>query len=95
MAEDILVASAHDHSVKEHCGLMTIWICVSEGFAITMVWSKFLKEIDSSIQAESLSKQEVQNHIKKQLNGKKFLLVLDDFWQKVRSWKVGGTNPSI
>ncbi|KAK9090384.1 hypothetical protein Sjap_023561 [Stephania japonica] len=72
----------NDAIVKEHFGSTMIWVCVSEDFAITTIWLKILKEIDSSTQSESMSKQELQKKLEKELSGKKFLVVLDDFWQK-------------
>ncbi|KAK9081283.1 hypothetical protein Syun_030646 [Stephania yunnanensis] len=73
----------NDATVKEHFGSMMIWVCVSEDFAVKTIWFKILKEIDSSCtQSESLSKQELQKKLEKELGGKKFLVVLDDCWQK-------------
>ncbi|KAK9081349.1 hypothetical protein Syun_031128 [Stephania yunnanensis] len=71
----------NDATVKKHFGSMMIWVCVSEHFAITTIWFKILKEIDSS-SAPSSSKQELQRKLEKELSGKKFLVVLDDCWHK-------------
>ncbi|KAK9081816.1 hypothetical protein Syun_031032 [Stephania yunnanensis] len=73
----------NDATVKEHFGSMMIWVCVSEDFAVKKIWFKIVKEIDSSCtQSESLSKQELQKKLEKELGGKKFLVVLDDCWHK-------------
>ncbi|KAK9081183.1 hypothetical protein Syun_030546 [Stephania yunnanensis] len=79
----------NDLRVKEHFGSMMIWVCVSEDFAITTIWFKILKEIDSSsAQSESSSKQELQKKLEKELRGKKFLVVLDDCWHKdLHKWE--------
>ncbi|KAK9081194.1 hypothetical protein Syun_030557 [Stephania yunnanensis] len=79
----------NDATVKKHFGSMMIWVCVSEDFAVTTIWFKILKEIDSSsTQSESSSKQELQKKLEKELIGKKFLAVLDDCWHKdVDKWE--------
>ncbi|KAK9159941.1 hypothetical protein Syun_006282 [Stephania yunnanensis] len=78
-----------DATVKEHFGSMMIWVCVSEDFAVTTIWFKILKEIDSSsAQSESSSKQELQKKLEKELSGKKLLVVLDDCWHKdLHKWE--------
>ncbi|KAK9081342.1 hypothetical protein Syun_031121 [Stephania yunnanensis] len=79
----------NDATVKKHFGSMMIWVCVSEDFAITTIWFKILKEIDSCFtQSESSSKQELQKKLEKELSGKKFLVVLDDCWHKdLHKWE--------
>ncbi|KAK9169945.1 hypothetical protein Syun_002085 [Stephania yunnanensis] len=79
----------NDATVKKHFGSMVIWVCVSEGFAISTIWFRILKEIDSCFtQSESSSKQELQKKLEKELSGKKFLVVLDDCWHKdLHKWE--------
>ncbi|KAK9138093.1 hypothetical protein Sjap_008687 [Stephania japonica] len=74
----------NDSRVVQQFGSMRIWICLSEDFAIKTVWLKILRQLNSSsyLVSESSSMQELQNHLEKELNGNKFMLVLDDVWQK-------------
>ncbi|XP_049362306.1 putative disease resistance protein RGA1 [Solanum verrucosum] len=91
----------HDPRVTDHFH-PKIWICVSEDFDE----KRLIKAIVESIEGTSLSDMDLdplQKKLQKLLNGKRYLLVLDDVWNEdQQKWdnlravlKVGATGASI
>ncbi|KAG6629624.1 hypothetical protein CIPAW_14G097500 [Carya illinoinensis] len=92
-----------DKDVREHFNLIT-WVCVSEEFEPCRVTKTILDAVTSSttniedlnqlqLQLKDTSKIEdlnqLQLQLKEKLNGKKFLFVLDDVWNKnYNDWEI-------
>ncbi|XP_057513356.1 putative disease resistance RPP13-like protein 1 [Actinidia eriantha] len=72
-----------DKTVEKHFDIK-VWVCVSDNFNIMRVTRAILESIASPTcdlkNLKSLNKVQVQ--LKKDLAGKKFLIVLDDVWNK-------------
>ncbi|KAI8570623.1 hypothetical protein RHMOL_Rhmol01G0050100 [Rhododendron molle] len=73
----------NDEMVDEHFE-MKAWICVSEVFDIVGV-TKAILEFVTKRTCEFKALAQVQDELKKALAGKKFLIVLDDVWNKNHS----------
>ncbi|KAK2975724.1 hypothetical protein RJ640_010783 [Escallonia rubra] len=72
----------NDERLKEHFELR-IWVCASEGFSM----KKLLGEIIIAVTNEpcdDLNMDHLQAHLRGTLEGKRFLLVLDDMWNDDR-----------
>ena len=69
----------NDETVQEHFQ-QKAWICVSEEFSLLKITKSILQTIGSDTQGESLDL--LQQNLKKCLVDQKFLLVLDDVWEK-------------
>ncbi|PON42357.1 NB-ARC domain, LRR domain containing protein [Trema orientale] len=72
-----------DAIVVKHFDLK-VWACVSEDFSM----SSLVKKIISSESRASLGDfemDELQRKLRKEINGKKYLIVLDDVWNEDRS----------
>ena len=69
----------NDEPVQEHFQ-QKAWICVSEEFSLLKITKSILQTIGSDTQGESLDL--LQQNLKKCLVDQKFLLVLDDVWEK-------------
>ncbi|KAJ6934554.1 disease resistance RPP13-like protein 1 [Populus alba x Populus x berolinensis] len=75
-----LAQLVYNHSeVQERFGLKA-WVCVSEDFSILKLTKAILEEVGSKPDSESLNI--LQTKLKERLQGKKFLLVLDDVWNE-------------
>nr|XP_048335992.1 putative disease resistance RPP13-like protein 1 [Ziziphus jujuba var. spinosa] len=74
---------AHDHRVEKHFKLKS-WVCVSEEFDICEVKKTILCSITNSHYHfyDSTNLDMLQSMLKERLMGKKFLIVLDDVWNK-------------
>ncbi|XP_058181276.1 putative disease resistance RPP13-like protein 1 [Rhododendron vialii] len=70
----------NDEMVDEHFE-MKAWVCVSEVFDIVGVTKAILEFVTKS-PCEFKALAQVQDVLKKELAGKKFLIVLDDVWNK-------------
>uniref|UniRef100_A0A1J3FU93 Putative disease resistance protein n=2 Tax=Noccaea caerulescens TaxID=107243 RepID=A0A1J3FU93_NOCCA len=76
----------NDNSVTEHFDVK-MWISVGLHFNVFTVTKAVLQEITSSaVNTEDLPSLQIQ--LKKTLSGKRFLLVLDDFWsESISEWE--------
>ncbi|KAJ6944462.1 disease resistance RPP13-like protein 1 [Populus alba x Populus x berolinensis] len=69
-----------NHSrVQERFGLKA-WVCVSEDFSVSKLTKAILEEVDPESGSGSLNI--LQTKLKERLQGKRFLLVLDDVWNE-------------
>ncbi|XP_048426019.1 putative disease resistance RPP13-like protein 1 [Pyrus x bretschneideri] len=74
-----LVFNNEDDAMKEF--ELKVWISVSDDFDVVRVTKAILESITSRpVQMEEFSK--IQHDLSEQLRGKKFLIVLDDIWNK-------------
>ncbi|XP_062150517.1 putative disease resistance RPP13-like protein 1 [Alnus glutinosa] len=78
----------NDNKVNEHFDLKA-WVYVSDTFDVVMVMKTVLEEVGSLANADSKNLNQLQIKLKETLKGKKFLLVLDDVWNKnYAKWEV-------
>ncbi|XP_027337075.1 putative disease resistance protein RGA1 [Abrus precatorius] len=77
-----------------------MWVCVADNFDVKTILKKILDSItDGQRQDQSLEK--MQKRLRKNLSGKKYLLVLDDIWNEnhkrwaeLRKYLMGGAQDS-
>lgn len=62
---------------------LRMWVCVSDVFDVKMIVGKILESATSS-KYESLEMDSLQTHLRKRIDGRKYLLVLDDMWNDNR-----------
>ncbi|WRX28636.1 NB-ARC - like 10, partial [Theobroma cacao] len=58
-----------------------MWVCVSEEFNVLIIFKKILKCLGEH-KVDDWNLDEVQNGIEQKLEGKRYLLVLDDVWNE-------------
>ncbi|KAM4102703.1 hypothetical protein ACJW30_06G021700 [Castanea mollissima] len=93
----------NDARVVEHFELQ-FWVCVSDYFILKQLLVKILRSIPDESCNENwndLDEEHLQNHLRNVLDGRKFLLVLDDVWNtdrnkwiELRNLLMGGANGS-
>nr|XP_028960588.1 disease resistance protein RGA2-like [Malus domestica] len=75
----------NDEVIQKHFELK-IWICVSNIFELDILAKKILKadKLDKKERdkVDQLDMDQLQNDLRKKVNGKKYLLVLDDVWNE-------------
>ncbi|XP_068329242.1 disease resistance protein RGA2-like [Pyrus communis] len=75
----------NDEVIQKHFELK-IWICVSIIFELDILAKKILKvdKLDKKQRdmVDELNMDQLQNDLRKKVNGKKYLLVLDDVWNE-------------
>ncbi|KAG2669028.1 hypothetical protein I3760_14G015600 [Carya illinoinensis] len=71
----------NDYRVEQHFNLK-IWFCVSEEFVVPNVMKSIIDQSATSSAPSTEDPEQLQVTLKKNLNGKKFLLILDDVWSE-------------
>ncbi|KAK9213742.1 hypothetical protein WN944_005727 [Citrus x changshan-huyou] len=71
----------NDKQVEDHFNLKA-WTCVSDDFDVSRLTKSILLSIASDQNVDNHDLNKLQEELKKQLFGKKFLLVLDDVWNE-------------
>ncbi|CAB4298388.1 unnamed protein product [Prunus armeniaca] len=73
----------NDEVVQNHFGLK-MWICVSNVFELDVLVKKIIQSATNEI-AKSLEIDQLQKELRKIIDGKRYLLVLDDVWNYNRN----------
>ncbi|XP_059435286.1 putative disease resistance protein At3g14460 [Corylus avellana] len=78
----------NEERVKKHFDLKA-WVCVSDDFDVLKLTKTILEELGSSANDDSKNLNQLQNKLEEKMTRKKFLLVLDDVWEKhYAKWEV-------
>ncbi|XP_062145327.1 putative disease resistance protein RGA3 [Alnus glutinosa] len=72
-----------EEEVKRHFDLK-IWVCVSEAFDVKTIVEKII-ESATNRRPESLEMDSLQSRLRAEIDGKRYLLVLDDVWNENRN----------
>ncbi|KAJ9685545.1 hypothetical protein PVL29_017542 [Vitis rotundifolia] len=59
-----------------------VWVCVSDQFDLEGITKAILESVSEHSSHNSNTLQSLQHSLQKELNGKKFFLVLDDIWNE-------------
>ncbi|XP_062082915.1 disease resistance protein RGA2-like [Humulus lupulus] len=70
----------NDEKVHEHFDLK-LWVCVANDFDVKLIVEKIIKAATNT-SPENLEMGQLQNILHKEINRKKYLLVLDDVWNE-------------
>ncbi|XP_031274317.1 putative disease resistance protein RGA3 [Pistacia vera] len=63
-----------------------MWVCVSNDFSMKVIVEQIIKS-ETSKEPENLGIDKLQEKLRQEINGKKYLLVLDDVWnENPNSW---------
>ncbi|VVA34422.1 PREDICTED: putative disease resistance [Prunus dulcis] len=80
----------NDEMVEKHFELK-MWICVSNVFELDIIVKKIIQSATNDI-AKSLEIDQLQKELRKIIDGKRYLLVLDDVWNDNREKWFGLQN---
>ncbi|XP_075643226.1 putative disease resistance protein RGA1 [Castanea sativa] len=72
----------NDENVKNNFELK-LWICISDNFDIKHIVKQILESLGNRRDEESL--EILQNHLRGEINGKKYFIVLEDVWNENRN----------
>nr|XP_023894317.1 putative disease resistance protein RGA3 [Quercus suber] len=72
----------NDEEIKNHFELK-LWVCVSDDFDVKIIVEKILECIKNE-KPKDLETNTLVNNLQKEINGKRYLLVLDDVWNDNR-----------
>ncbi|XP_050292613.1 putative disease resistance protein RGA4 [Quercus robur] len=71
----------NDKELKDHFE-PKVWVCVSENFDVKIIVQKILECVKNVKPAKDLEMNTLVNDIHKEINGKRYLIVLDDVWNE-------------
>uniref|UniRef100_A0A2N9EI29 Rx N-terminal domain-containing protein n=1 Tax=Fagus sylvatica TaxID=28930 RepID=A0A2N9EI29_FAGSY len=69
----------NDEEIKKHFE-QKLWVCVSQDFDEKIIVEKILECATKKKPAENLQMNTLANDLQKEVNGKRYLIVLDDVW---------------
>nr|XP_010905091.1 putative disease resistance protein RGA3 [Elaeis guineensis] len=76
----------NDEIVEKHFELR-LWVHVSRDFNVVKLTKAIIESIDSFV-CDNTNLDTLQKHLQKKLNGRRYLLVLDDVWnESLQEWK--------
>ncbi|XP_062175504.1 putative disease resistance protein RGA4 [Alnus glutinosa] len=70
----------NDEKIKKHFELK-MWVCVSDNFDVEIIVGKILESATNK-KTEKFEMNTLINALRKEIDGKKYLLVLDDVWNE-------------
>ncbi|KAL4601462.1 hypothetical protein ACB092_11G275300 [Castanea dentata] len=73
----------NDEQIKNHFELK-LWVCVSDDFDVKIIIEKIMEQCVKNKKPEYLEMNTLVNDLQKEINGKRYLLVLDDVWNEDR-----------
>ncbi|XP_030963292.1 putative disease resistance protein RGA3 [Quercus lobata] len=71
-----------EEQIKKHFELK-VWVCVSDNFDVKIIVEKILEGVTSK-KLENLQMDTLVTYLQKEINGKRYLIVLDDVWNEDR-----------
>ncbi|TXG74600.1 hypothetical protein ES288_1Z028300v1 [Gossypium darwinii] len=71
----------NDEMVKSHFEL-TMFVCVSNVFDVKVIVANIIKSVTNQATDENLEMDQLQKQLRDKIDGKKYLLVLDDIWHE-------------
>ncbi|XP_027335055.1 putative disease resistance protein RGA1 isoform X2 [Abrus precatorius] len=66
----------------QNCFEKKMWVCVSDNFDVKTILKKILESVTRRPTADGLPLDYLQEELRENLSGKKYLLVLDDIWNE-------------
>ncbi|KAG6632425.1 hypothetical protein CIPAW_13G158600 [Carya illinoinensis] len=76
----------NDEEIDKHFHELKMWVCVSDNFDVRKVVEKILESATKK-KPESVEMDTLVHGLRKEIGGKKYLLVLDDVWnEEVGKW---------
>ncbi|XP_050245665.1 putative disease resistance protein RGA4 isoform X3 [Quercus robur] len=81
MGKTTLAQSVYNDEMVKSNFHQRVWVCVSEDFDVKRLVKEILKSAGGEI-SENMSMDQVQASLRNVLNGKSFLIVLDDVWNE-------------
>ncbi|KAL4376470.1 hypothetical protein GQ457_02G040850 [Hibiscus cannabinus] len=61
-----------------------MWVCVSDVFDVKVIVGNIIKSVSNQTPDQNLEMDQLQKQLREKIDGKKYLLVLDDIWNEER-----------
>ncbi|XVF15660.1 hypothetical protein REPUB_Repub09cG0173600 [Reevesia pubescens] len=73
----------NDEMVKDHFELR-MWVCVSDVFDVKIIVENIIKSVTNKAPDQNLEIDQLQKQLREKIDGRRYLLVLDDVWNEER-----------
>ncbi|KAK9016431.1 hypothetical protein V6N11_078931 [Hibiscus sabdariffa] len=84
LGKTALAQLVYNHEkVKDHFELR-MWVCVSDVFDVKIIVENIIKSLTNKSPDQYLEMDQLQKQLRDKIEGKKYLLVLDDIWNEER-----------
>ncbi|PPD67595.1 hypothetical protein GOBAR_DD35524 [Gossypium barbadense] len=82
LGKTALAQLVYNHEmVKNHFDL-TMFVCVSDDFDVKVIVANIIKSVTHQAPDQNLEMDQLQKQLRDKIDGKKYLLVLDDIWNE-------------
>lgn len=71
----------NDEVVQKHF-VLKMWICVSDVFELSVIVKKIIESATNKTPDQNLGMERLQKNLREKIDGKRYLLVLDDVWNE-------------
>ncbi|KAL4352125.1 hypothetical protein GQ457_06G025090 [Hibiscus cannabinus] len=71
----------NDDMIKDHFELR-MWVCVSDAFYVKTIVANIIKSVTNQAPDQTLEMDQLQKQLRDKIDGKRYLLVLDDIWNE-------------
>lgn len=71
----------NDEEVQKHFE-RRIWVCVADVFDVKLLVEKIIRSVTCESPDQNLDLEQLQNQLRREIQGRRFLLVLDDVWNE-------------
>ncbi|CAK9321664.1 unnamed protein product [Citrullus colocynthis] len=87
LGKTALAQSFYNHNRMDDQFELKLWVCVSEDFSVKIIIRKIIESATGTIPDPSLQMDSLQKELKSQIDGNKYLRVMDDVWnEKKEEW---------
>ena len=80
LGKTTLAQFVFNHEVIQKHFEPKLWVCISDDFDVKIIVEKILECAKGKKQEENLAMNTLVNDLQKEIDGKRYLLVLDDVW---------------
>ncbi|GMI79657.1 hypothetical protein like AT3G14470 [Hibiscus trionum] len=84
LGKTALAQFVYNHEmVKDHFE-SRMWVCVSDVFDVKIIVENIIKSVTDQAPNQNLEMDQLQKRLRDKIDGKKYLLILDDIWNEER-----------
>ncbi|KAE8653386.1 putative disease resistance protein RGA4 [Cucumis sativus] len=85
LGKTALAQSIYGHMKENKHFELTMWVCISEEFDVKVIVEKIIESLTKKRPEPNLTLDTLQSMLREKIDGKKYLLVMDDVWNDERT----------
>ncbi|KAL4378514.1 hypothetical protein GQ457_02G040840 [Hibiscus cannabinus] len=84
LGKTALAQLVYNDKIVEDQFELKMWVCVSDVFDVKVIVGNIIKSVKKKTPYQNLELDQLQEQLRDEIDGKKYLLVLDDIWNEER-----------